>query len=134
MKHLIPLALLAVCGLAVAETPRQIQDGYAVEASRQRAGFKPRAARGAEFYARQFGASEKMPGCTACHTDNPAQPGRHAVTGKAIKPLLPAANADRFTDSAKVEKWFRRNCAEVVGRECGAAEKADFIAFLTEGR
>ena len=134
MKHLIPVVLLAACGLAGAETPRQIQDVYAVEASRQQAGFKPLASRGAEFYGRKFGASEKMPGCAACHTDNPAQPGRHAVTGKAIKPLLPAANADRFTDSAKVEKWFRRNCTEVVGRECGAAEKADFIAFLTEGR
>lgn len=32
------------------------------------------------------------------------------------------------------EKWFRRNCTEVVGRECSAAEKADFIVFSTEIR
>ncbi|MCB1893515.1 MAG: DUF1924 domain-containing protein, partial [Rhodocyclaceae bacterium] len=56
------------------------------------------------------------------------------VTGKAIKPLAPRAEAARFTDAAKTEKWFRRNCSEVVGRECTAAEKADFILFLTEGK
>ncbi len=74
-----------------------------------------------------------MPACTACHTDAPAQAGRHVVTGKAIKPLAPRAEAARFTDPAKTEKWFRRNCTEVLGRECSAAEKADFILFLTEG-
>jgi hypothetical protein len=92
------------------------------------------AQRGAEFYARSFGVSAKMPSCASCHTDNPAQAGRHVVTDKAIKPLAPAANAERFTDPAKVEKWFKRNCTEVVGRECTAAEKADFIAFVTGGR
>ena len=38
---------------------------------------------------------------------------------------------DRFTDLAKVEKWFRRNCNTVLGRECTPAEKGDFIAFMT---
>jgi hypothetical protein len=135
-RYLRPLLLplLLACGLASAETPRQVMDGYAVEAARAQAGFKPLASRGGSFYAQRFGVSEKMPGCTACHTDNPAQAGRHAVTGKDIKPLAATANAERFTDPAKVEKWFRRNCKEVVGRECAAAEKADFIAFLTEGR
>ena len=75
-----------------------------------------------------------MPGCTACHTDKPTAPGQHAVTHKAIRPLAPAANAERLTDPAKVEKWFRRNCKEVVGRECSPGEKADFIAFLMEAR
>jgi hypothetical protein len=86
------------------------------------------------WYSQRFTASGKMPSCVSCHTNEPTRPGRHAVTDKAIKPLSPAANAERFTDPAKVEKWFRRNCTEVVGRECNAAEKADFIAFLTEGR
>ncbi|MBP9654300.1 MAG: DUF1924 domain-containing protein, partial [Rhodocyclaceae bacterium] len=63
--------------------------------------------------------------------ESPLQPGRHAVTGKAIKPLAPRAEAARFSDPAKVEKWFRRNCTEVVGRECSAAEKADFILFAS---
>lgn len=122
---LFPLVLLAAGSLAAAETPRQIADGYATAASPQR---------GAEFYAREFGISEKMPACAACHTEDPTRPGRHAVTGKDIKPLSPAANAERFTDPAKVEKWFRRNCKEVVGRECTPGEKADFIAFVVAGR
>jgi len=61
-------------------------------------------------------------------------PGQHAITGKAIKPMAVAANPERFTDPAKVEKWFGRNCKEVIGRACTANEKADFIAYLTEGR
>jgi len=134
MKNVLLVTLLLACGLAGAATPKQVMDGYAAEAAREQSGFKAQAARGGAFYAKHFGVSEKMPGCGTCHTDNPAQPGRHAVTSKDIKPLAPSANAERFTDAAKVEKWFRRNCKEVVGRECNAAEKADFIAFLTEGR
>jgi hypothetical protein len=60
--------------------------------------------------------------------------GRHASTDKAIEPLAPAANAKRFTDSAKAEKWFRRNCKDVLARECTAAEKADVLAWLISVR
>jgi hypothetical protein len=134
MKRLLPLALLAACTAAVAETPRQLADGYTAEAAKQTPGFRPSGQRGAEFYARRFAISQKMPACAACHTDVPTQAGRHAVTGKDIKPLAPRADAARLTDPAKVEKWFRRNCTEVVGRECSAAEKADFVVFLTEGK
>jgi len=42
------------------------------------------------------------------------------------------ATPSRFTDVAKTDKWFRRNCGDVVGRECTAAEKADVIAFLLQ--
>jgi mono/diheme cytochrome c family protein len=131
MKHLIPVLLIAASGVALAETPRQIGDTYAAA---QGGGFRATAARGAEFFARKFNVSEKMPTCATCHTDNPAQPGRHAITGKTIKPLAPVANAERLSDPAKVEKWFTRNCKEVVGRECSAGEKADFVAYLAEVR
>nr|WP_245398383.1 DUF1924 domain-containing protein [Pelomicrobium methylotrophicum] len=94
------------------------------------AGFVPSPERGAAFFRKPFGHTPGMPACTSCHTDNPARPGRHAVTGKTIEPLAPAANPARLTDPAKVEKWFRRNCREVVGRECTAAEKADVLAYL----
>lgn len=130
---LFPLLLFAA-GAAFAETPHQIADAYAAEAARAAPGFAPSAARGADFYARKFAISERMPACAACHTENPAQPGRHAVTGKDIKPLAPRAEASRLSDPAKVEKWFRRNCTEVVGRACTPAEKADFVVFLAEGR
>ena len=134
MKPMYLLLLLAAATQAFAATPRELADGYAGEAARQAPGFKASARRGAEFYAKRFAVSDKMPACSACHTDSPTQPGRHAVTGKAIKPLAPQAEAARFSDPAKVEKWFRRNCSEVLGRECSAAEKADFILFVSEAK
>jgi len=127
------LVLMTAASAAAAATPRELADAYAVEAARQSPGFTPSPQRGAGFYAKRFAVSDKMPACTSCHTDSPSQPGQHAVTGKAIRPLAPRAEAARFSDPAKVEKWFRRNCTEVLGRECSAAEKADFIRFLTEG-
>jgi cytochrome c peroxidase len=68
--------------------------------------------------------------CASCHTADPLKPGRHAVTGKAIEPMAPAANPKRLTDATKMEKWFRRNCRDVFDRECTAGEKSDFIAYL----
>ena len=68
--------------------------------------------------------------CSTCHTADPRQPGKHASTAKPIKPLAPIANAARFTDPAKVEKWFRRNCNDVLGRECTPTEKGDVLTWL----
>jgi hypothetical protein len=133
-KQAFAILAVAYAAAAQAATPAELLAGYRTAAAQQAAGFQPSAQRGAAFFVNRFGQSAKMPACTSCHTDDPAQAGRHAVTDKAIKPLAPAANAARFTDAAKAEKWFRRNCTEVVGRECNAGEKADFIAFLTEGR
>lgn len=134
MKAPVALMLLAASAATWAATPQQLAEAYATEAAQQSPGFRPSARRGAELYARRFAASEKMPACSACHTDSPAQAGRHAVTGKAIKPLAPSAEAARFSDPAKVEKWFRRNCGEVLGRACSAAEKADFVLFVSEAK
>jgi hypothetical protein len=62
---------------------------------------------------------------------------RHAAHGgwqarqhQQIDCAAPAFNPKSFTDAAKTEKWFRRNCNDVVGRECSAAEKADVLAWL----
>ena len=71
--------------------------------------------------------------CASCHTASPKQAGQTRV-GKRIEPLAPAANPQRFTDAAKVEKWFRRNCQDVLQRECSAQEKGDFIAWLSQAR
>jgi cytochrome b len=64
-----------------------------------------------------------------CHTRDPRARGRTPV-GKVVEPLAPAANPDRFTDRGEVEKWFKRNCKQVIGRECTAAEKGHFLTFL----
>jgi len=50
--------------------------------------------------------------------------------GQAIAPMAVSVTPDRFTDLAKLEKWFRRNCDTVLGRECTSAEKGDYIAFM----
>lgn len=131
----ITAAVLLFASLAGhAETPQQIRQTYLAEAASQQAGFMPSAKRGDAFFRQRFAINEKMPGCASCHTDNPLNVGQHAVTGKNIRPLAVAANAERFSDPAKVEKWFGRNCKEVVGRACTPAEKADFITYLSEVR
>lgn len=68
--------------------------------------------------------------CTTCHTSNPAAVGKTPV-GKAIEPMSPAVNKERFTDPKKVEKWFKRNCEWVLERECTPKEKGDFITYMT---
>ncbi len=85
------------------------------------------AERGRQFFAATHG---KEWSCTSCHTANPAAAGKHAVTGKPIAPLAPAANPERFATPAKAEKWFKRNCNDVAGRPCTAREKGDVLAWL----
>lgn len=108
--------------LAQAATPAELAQRYATEA-----GQPADAQRGQQFFTNLHGHEWR---CASCHGAKPTQAGQHAATGKAILPLAPAFNPDRFTDAAKVEKWFRRNCNDVVGRECTAAEKADVLAWL----
>ena len=126
------LFIIAGVSAAHADTPSSLIAGYTAEATRVTPGFAPLAARGQEFYMRKWSVSKTMPSCATCHTNQPTAEGKHVVTSKRIAPLSPVANPERFANSAKVEKWFRRNCQEVVGRECSAAEKADFIQFLSK--
>ena len=44
--------------------------------------------------------------------------------------MAASANPKRFTDAIEVEKWFKRNCGDVLGRECTAIEKGDVLAYL----
>ena len=129
----ITLLLLTSMSPVFAETPASLVAGYAAEASSAEPGFMPSVQRGQAFFTKEWGVSKKMPNCTVCHGKNLRADGKHVVTDKRIAPLSPTANPERFTSSRKVEKWFRRNCTEVVGRECTAAEKADFIQFVSQG-
>ena len=74
--------------------------------------------------------SGEMMSCTTCHSKDLGKEGKHHKTGKLIKPMAPSANAERFTDAKKIEKWFKRNCNDVLGRECTAQEKGDILTFL----
>lgn len=91
-------------------------------------GGSPEAGKRLYFLERTNAKGEKM-SCTTCHTEDPKKTGRSRA-GKDIKPMATVANPERFTDQAKVAKWFKRNCRDVLDRECTEAEKADFIAYL----
>jgi cytochrome c553 len=90
-------------------------------------GAPAQAERGQRFFVTRHGSEWS---CASCHGQMPTQAGRHASTGKVIQPLAPAAHAERFSDADKAEKWFRRNCNDVLGRLCTPAEKADVLAWL----
>ena len=134
MRALPVLCLMLASVAAQAETAQQIGRTYVAEAAARQAGFAPSAKRGETFFRQRFANNDKMPACTSCHTDSPLNGGQHAITGKAIRPLAVVANPERFADLAKVEKWFGRNCKEVIGRDCTPAEKADFVAYMSEVR
>ena len=121
IKALLALLVFAMMGVAHAATPAELLKGYEAHSG------KASPARGEQFFNAKHG---KEWSCTSCHENPPNHDTKHIVTGKVIKPLAPAANPTRFTDDAKVEKWFKRNCNDVLGRECTAQEKADVLSWL----
>ncbi|MFM7024795.1 MAG: DUF1924 domain-containing protein [Limnohabitans sp.] len=130
LKRLVPIvfsALVLSAGLAGAAhagdtTPAQQLARWSAEA-----GAPGNATRGQRFFNSPHGGEWS---CASCHGKPPTAEGQHANTGKPIAPLAPAFNPKAFTDTAKVDKWFRRNCKDVLARECSAAEKADVLAYL----
>jgi mono/diheme cytochrome c family protein len=116
------MVVAMIAGTAQASTPAEQLAGYS-----KQAGGAAQPARGQAFFTERHGREWS---CSSCHGNPPVQGGKHAATGKAIGAMAPAANPERFTDAAKTEKWFRRNCNDVVGRECTPAEKADVLAWL----
>ena len=127
-------ALFAV-GLAAAALGPQAARAADTSAAQQlqrfstEAGKPGQSERGAAFFNSTHGGEWA---CASCHGKPPTATGKHASTGKAIDPLAPAFNAKGFTTEAKVDKWFRRNCNDVVKRECSAIEKADVMAYLLQ--
>ena len=69
-------------------------------------------------------------GCTSCHGETPAMAGKHVTTGKAIEPMAPSVNPQRYRSAQQIEKWFLRNCKWTFGRECSMQEKADILTWL----
>ena len=120
-KLLVGLALLGFIGVAVSATPQELLKGYEAQSG------KASPVRGEQFFNAKHG---KEWSCASCHENPPNHDTKHIVTGKVIKPLSPNSNSERFTDQAKVEKWFKRNCNDVLGRECTAQEKADVLSWL----
>ena len=124
MKKLTLFMGLATFGFvqfAFATTPQELLKSYEAQSS------KASTSRGEQFFNSKHG---KEWSCASCHENPPNRDSKHIITGKVIKPLAPNVNADQFVDQAKVEKWFKRNCNDVVGRECTAQEKADVLSWL----
>lgn len=126
-KSLLTLLAVASMGLSSLVAANPILDGYRAQAKSENAAFKDfSVAAGQKLYTTK-GAEFS---CSSCHTDSPMNAGKHAKTGKVVDPLAPAANPKRFTDSAQVEKWFKRNCNDVLARACTVQEKGDFMAYV----
>ncbi|MEW5878892.1 MAG: DUF1924 domain-containing protein [Pseudomonadota bacterium] len=118
----------AAAGGAAAQTPADYLRTLAAAARSDTPGFAGFSAqRGERLFKTTHGNDWS---CATCHTDNPLATGKHAKTGKSIAPLAPAANAERFTDAAKIEKWFKRNCNDVLNRACTPVEKGDVVTWL----
>ncbi|MBL8346548.1 MAG: DUF1924 domain-containing protein [Rubrivivax sp.] len=123
------LALLALA-LPLHTLPAQAADTSPAEQLARfatLAGAPGQAERGRVFFTSRHGGEWS---CASCHGQPPVATGKHASTGKAIEPLAPVANAKVFTDTARVDKWLRRNCNDVLKRECTSGEKADVLAYL----
>ena len=130
MKHPFTSLLLAATLLASGPGTAQAADtSPAAQLAHwsAQAGSPGNAARGQIFFHAKHGGEWS---CASCHGTPPTKDGQHANTGKVIPPLAPAFNPKTFTDTAKVDKWFRRNCKDVLSRACSAAEKADVLAYL----
>lgn len=118
----IALAMLQGAAQAADTSPAQQLERFSAQAA-----VPAQAERGRVLFTSRHGGEWS---CSSCHGNPPNQPGKHASTGKTIDPMAPAANPEAFTDTAKVDKWFRRNCKDVLQRECSPSEKADVLAYL----
>jgi hypothetical protein len=130
----VTLAAAAVALAAGTGDPQRdaILAGYAAKAAEAEPGFTGFSAeRGRALYLGPHqGGSGEANACAACHTSDPRRQGQHVKTGRGIEPMAVSANPTRFTDARDVEKRFSRDCKNVLGRACTAAEKGDFITFL----
>ncbi len=102
-----------------------IMDGFAAQADMAFSADRGRVL----FEIKQGGGKPETPSCTTCHNASPQNAGQTRA-GKLIEPMAVSKTPGRFTDPKKVKKWFRRNCKSVLGRECSAQEKGDFLTFM----
>lgn len=103
---------------------------YGARARRERPAFQSFSAEeGRRLYFSEHVQDGRTVSCSGCHTADPRGRGL-TPAGKVVEPLAPSANPDRLTDRREVEKWFKRNCKQVLGRECTAEEKGHFVTWL----
>jgi hypothetical protein len=85
---------------------------------------------GERFFRKEtINSSSEKTSCMTCHTSDPKKEGMTRAN-KMIQPMAPVANADRFTEMIKVQKWFKRNCNDVLERVCTPQEKGNFVKYM----
>jgi hypothetical protein len=90
------------------------------------------AERGKALHTQAFtGGKPDTPSCTSCHGKDSRGTGK-TPAGKSIDAMAASVIPARYTDPAKVEKWFKRNCTEVLGRVCTPQEKGDWLTFMLD--
>ena len=134
MKPIVTTIVLLVSSLSTHLHAGGVDDlinHYMIQATSETASFAGFVSdRGKDLYLKEFtGGKKDTPSCTSCHTNNPTQTGETRA-GKAIEPMAVSVNPERYQTLKKVEKWFRRNCKSVLGRECTVTEKGDFLTFM----
>ena len=111
MKRSIVLSgavlLTVLSATSHAATPQSFLEGYAQEAKAQNPAFKGFSVKAGESFYKQTHGGDWS--CSSCHTDNP-------------------------TAVAKVNKWFKRNCNDVLKRECTAEEKGNLLTYLLSAK
>jgi hypothetical protein len=132
------LALLAAFSLTAQASQQwatQFAKGYEAQAQTSNPKFVATEKAGREFYTKKVVVDGKDLACAACHTDNPAITGKHNVTGKAIQPLAPSANPNRFTsDRVKSEVGISKHCKDLYGKDCSVQDKANFLTYISTAK
>jgi hypothetical protein len=123
---LLPVLATLAMADASAASPDELLQAYAAQAKKEDPAF--------QGFSASAGDKLYHAGCARCHADNPRGAGKHEKTGKEIAALAPSVNKARFADAATVEKWFRRNCQDVLARACTAREKGDFISYVLSAK
>lgn len=128
---LLACAAILLSGASQAGVREDQLAQYASAAKAESPGFAGFSAeRGKTLHTQNFtGGKPDTPACTSCHGKDPRGTGR-APSGKAIEAMAASVTPARYTDPAKVEKWFKRNCTEVLGRVCTPQEKGDWLSFM----
>jgi len=127
-RHITTLFTSLAVALPLLASANPILESYKAQAKAENPAFKDfSATAGRKLYTTQ---GPNQLACASCHTDSPKSPGQHAKTNRVIEPMAPSANPQRFTDAAKVEKWFKRNCNDALGRACTTQEKGDFLTYV----
>ncbi len=82
------------------------------------------------FTSKHIGKKGKEISCTSCHGNDLRKNGQNFFTGKFIKPLSRKVNPERFSKTATIKKWLKRNFNDVYNREGTAIEKGDVVSYI----